>query len=935
MASISKIKIGSDEREIWAVRLKTASTIKLTGSVTGSISFDGSGGDVVINTSTNHTHSYLPLSGGTLTGNPTVNKKGARYIATNGTNSVWFGINEAGTTWGIYDATNEKYLVQSDGVNIKLNGNAATATKVNKALTVKLNGGTTEGTNMFTFDGSAEKVVNITPSSIGAAASSHGTHVSYGASATAVGTTASAGTASTVSRSDHVHNLTKATVVAALGYTPPTSNTTYSAGTGLTLDGTTFKVTSANVSTMMNLLGEGTSPAQQDDYLIAQYAGGGTTTTTYHRRKVSNIITADNVKKALGTGTGTTKYLREDGTWVVPPNSNSAHSHSAGLGLTGSGSAGTSGTYTYKVNLVNETVASNAASYTAGGTSKFYAVQLDKNNKLGVYVPWTDNNTTYSVVTSTANGLVPMFDAADGTIDSSSSDWVLTNNNGSIGWYKLPANAFKNDNTNYYHTPSYTTGLKIGTGSGVSDMYVPSATGTQSGVVIMHPAANCTTFTSDDSTCTVAAVKKAVTLFTNDYAPTKTGGGASGTWGISITGNAATADKLNSSAGSSTKAIYFSGGKPVQCSDTIAHNITGYAASVSSKFSVDTSRYNQVITWYDSNGTTQHSYIGAHNTGNSTGAIIINPVKDSSKDNWSSDQGLYIGKTALKFWGSDIVTCEVVDTPPGVTTSTLYVAKSGDTMTGNLTAPKFIGALQGNADTATKANTLTTARTISLTGDVTGSVSFNGSQNVSLTATVADNSHNHSQMVNFTLGTGSTAPYIYNENGKLCARVSPDGSSYNYAWINTDGSIQATKVYGAVWNDYAEYRICNEDFIPGQVVYEIGDDTMNITTKRLQRGCSIVSDTFGFAIGETDEAKCPVAVSGRVLTYGYESREEFKKHIGWPVCSGPNGTVSIMTEEEEEKYPSRIIGTISAVPDYEEWGTEKVKVNNRIWIKIK
>jgi hypothetical protein len=190
-----------------------------------------------------------------------------------------------------------------------------------------------------------------------------------------------------------------------------------------------------------------------------------------------------------------------------------------------------------------------------------------------------------------------MFDAADGTIDSSSSDWVLTNNNGSIGWYKLPANAFKNDNTvythpshtakssglykitvdalghvsaatavakaditglgipgsdtNYYHTRVYSSGLKISTGTGVSDMYVPSATGTQSGVVIMHPAANCTTFTSDDSTCTVAAVKKAVTLFTNDYAPTKTGGGASGTWGISITGssasctgNAATATKL-------------------------------------------------------------------------------------------------------------------------------------------------------------------------------------------------------------------------------------------------------------------------------------------------------------------------------------------------------------------------------------------------------
>ena len=42
-----------------------------------------------------------------------------------------------------------------------------------------------------------------------------------------------------------------------------------------------------------------------------------------------------------------------------------------------------------------------------------------------------------------------------------------------------------------------------------------------------------------------------------------------------------------------------------------------------------------------------------------------------------------------------------------------------------------------------------------------------------------------------------------------------------------------------------------------------------------------------------------------------------------------------MTEEEEEKYSSRIIGTVSAVPDYETWGTGNVEVNNRIWIKVK
>ena len=95
-------------------------------------------------------------------------------------------------------------------------------------------------------------------------------------------------------------------------------DTKYTAGTGLTLDGTQFKVTSENVSTMMNLLGEGTSPAQGNDYLITQYAGGGTTTTTYHRRKVSNVVNSTVVKAALGTdGSTTTQFLNKAGNWAT------------------------------------------------------------------------------------------------------------------------------------------------------------------------------------------------------------------------------------------------------------------------------------------------------------------------------------------------------------------------------------------------------------------------------------------------------------------------------------------------------------------------------------------------------------------------------------------------------------------------------------------
>lgn len=42
-----------------------------------------------------------------------------------------------------------------------------------------------------------------------------------------------------------------------------------------------------------------------------------------------------------------------------------------------------------------------------------------------------------------------------------------------------------------------------------------------------------------------------------------------------------------------------------------------------------------------------------------------------------------------------------------------------------------------------EASKLSTARTIALSGDVSGSVSFDGSKNVTITATVADDSHNH------------------------------------------------------------------------------------------------------------------------------------------------------------------------------------------------
>ena len=67
------------------------------------------------------------------------------------------------------------------------------------------------------------------------------------------------------------------------------------------------------------------------------------------------------------------------------------------------------------------------------------------------------------------------------------------------------------------------------------------------------------------------------------YTVTKTGGGASGTWGINVSGNAATATtatKLGSSTvGSSSLPIYLNAGTPTACSTTLGVSITGNAAT--------------------------------------------------------------------------------------------------------------------------------------------------------------------------------------------------------------------------------------------------------------------------------------------------------------------------------------------------------------------
>jgi len=107
---------------------------------------------------------------------------------------------------------------------------------------------------------------------------------------------------------------------------------------------------------------------------------------------------------------------------------------------------------------------------------------------------------------------------------------------------------------------------------------------------------------------------------------------------------------------------------------------------------------------------------------------------------------------------------------------------------GNLTAGTITASLSGNATTATAWQT---ARTLSLTGDVTGtSASFNGSGNISITTTIAANS--------VALGTDTTGNYVaagaVSGNG-LTGSASAEGATFTVTSNATSSNTASTIVF--------------------------------------------------------------------------------------------------------------------------------------------
>jgi hypothetical protein len=253
---------------------------------------------------------------------------------------------------------------------------------------------------------------------------------------------------------------------------------------------------------------------------------------------------------------------------------------------------------------------------------------------------------------------------------------------------------------------------------------------------------------------------------------------------------------------------------------------------------------------------------------------------------------------------------------------------------GNFSAGTITAALTGNASTATTAAAWTTGRTITLTGDVTGtSAAFDGSGNLSFATTIAANS--------VALGTDTTGSYVQqgatSGNG-LSGSVDTEAGTFtvtsNATSANTgntivfrdgSGNFSANIITGtataARYADLAERYATDREYPVGTVVVFGGEQEITVSNVKMDtRVAGVISANPAYMMNceaGTDATHPYVALAGRVpcRVVGKVKKGDML------VCSGIPG-VAIATDNPRmgsmigkalEDYDSDHIGTIEVV----------------------
>ena len=138
-------------------------------------------------------------------------------------------------------------------------------------------------------------------------------------------------------------------------------------------------------------------------------------------------------------------------------------------------------------------------------------------------------------------------------------------------------------------------------------------------------------------------------------------------------------------------------------------------------------------------------WVGNYNDGTYAHSGVFRDATDSTFkffDGYTPEPGQAIDVTHASYNDADIKFGTAFGDITGNVTGDLTGNVTGN-LTGNssgMHTGSVVGNVTGNSSTATK---LATARTVQLSGDVTGSATFDGSANINITAAVQDDSHSH------------------------------------------------------------------------------------------------------------------------------------------------------------------------------------------------
>lgn len=290
-------------------------------------------------------------------------------------------------------------------------------------------------------------------------------------------------------------SLTKANVTSALGYTPPTTNTTYS-------------VVSTTADGLCPKRGGTTTKFLRDD---GTWATPPDTNTTYSNMTAATASAAGKAGLVPAPAAGKqTSFLRGDGTWVVPTNTtyNTATTSAAGLMSAAD-----------KTKLDGITTSADSVSFTRSLTSGTKIGTITINGTGTDIYCQTDTNTTYSAATTSTAGLMSAADKTklDG-IATGANKYTLPTASSTLGGVKTTSTVtstsgltacpiisgvvyYKDTNTTYTHPT--TSGNK----------HIPS--GGSSGQILRWSADGTAVWGADNNTTYSAATTSANGLMTS------------------------------------------------------------------------------------------------------------------------------------------------------------------------------------------------------------------------------------------------------------------------------------------------------------------------------------------------------------------------------------------------------------------------------------